>query len=187
MRPTSWPRRRTFRNPLGAVASLVAIAVVAGVVGLVLAPPTTHAGRPYVIDGDSLRIGEARIRLIGLDAVELAQSCERDGQEWACGRDARDFLVALVGRHEIKCASDRRDQYGRALAHCSLDDADIGDAIVRAGWAVAELEYALAVAEARSQRRGIWGGSFADPADFRRENETVQPGFWDWLLSLLPH
>ena len=95
MRPTSWPRRRTFRNPLGAVASLVAIAVVAGVVGLVLAPPTTHAGRPYVIDGDSLRIGEARIRLIGLDAVELAQSCERDGQEWACGRDARDFLVAF--------------------------------------------------------------------------------------------
>ena len=187
MRPTRWPRRRMSRNPLGAVASLVAIAVIAGVVGLVFAPPTTHAGRAYVTDGDSLRIGEARIRLVGLDAVELAQSCERNGEEWACGREARDFLVGLIGGREIKCASDRRDQYGRSLAHCSLDDADIGDAIVRSGWAVAELEYALAVADARSNSRGIWAGSFADPADFRRENEAVQPGFWDWLLSVLPH
>ncbi len=110
-----------------------------------------------MIDGDSLRIGEARIRLIGLDAVELAQSCERDGQEWPAGARRVTFWSRLVGRREIKCASDRRDQYGRALAHCSLDDADIGDAIVRAGWAVAELEYALALAEARSQQPGYLG------------------------------
>lgn len=165
----------------------MAIAVIAGLTALFLAPPTTHTGGAYVSDGDSLRIGDARIRLIGLDAVELAQTCERNGENWPRGREARDFLVGFLDGREIDCASDRRDQYGRSLARCAVDGADVGDAIVRAGWSVADLEYALALADARFAKRGIWTSSFVDPALFRQQNERTLPGFWDWLLSLLPY
>jgi endonuclease YncB( thermonuclease family) len=186
MRRTRSFGRRTSRNPLGAVATLIAIAVIAGLAALFLAPPVTHAGRAHGSDGDTLKIGDARIRLLGLDAVELAQTCDRDGEDWTCGREARDYLVSLLAGRQTQCASDRRDQYGRELAHCTVDGGDVGEAVVRAGWAVADLEYALALADARSAKRGIWAARFVDPAEFRRQNEKTPINMWDWLLSLLP-
>jgi len=187
MRGTRWSRRGPRRSPLGAIATLAAIALIAGLAALVFAPPATLVGQARAIDGDSLAIGETRIRLLGLDAVEYAQTCTREGEDWPCGRQARDFLRDLVVKGETRCTSDRRDQYGRALAYCSIRDGDLGDAIVRAGYAIADLEYAVPLADARLNRRGIWAGSFIDPAEFRRTHDSASPSFWDWLLSLLPH
>jgi len=70
------------------------------------------------------------------------------------------------------------------LARCRVGDTDLGDAIVSAGWAVADLEYALPLAEARINRRGIWSGEFVDPADWRRQKADPEFDFWGWLLGL---
>jgi endonuclease YncB( thermonuclease family) len=121
---------------------------------------------------------------LGLDAVEVDQQCRRAGVEWACGRDARSFLAGLLKATETSCASDGRDQYRRVLARCRVNDRDLGDAIVRAGWATADIEYALALAEARLQGRGIWSGDFDDPADWRRRHGDSGPGIWEWLRGL---
>ena len=186
MRGTPWSRRRNFRNPLGTLVTLLAIAVVAVVAGLLWPPPSTISGRASAVDGDTLRFGDTRIRLIGLDAVEHDQTCtDNAGATWDCGRDARTFLADLVKSRETSCAADGRDRYRRVLARCTVANADLGEQIVRAGWAVADLEYGLALADARLNSRGIWSGTVDDPADWRRNHGTETFDFWTWLMGLL--
>jgi endonuclease YncB( thermonuclease family) len=138
------------------------------------------------VDGDTLRIEGTSIRLLGLDAVELDQTCTgRDGAEWPCGREARAHLAALVDRSTTMCVPDGRDRYGRVLARCSVGDEDVGDSVVRGGWALAEIEYGLALADARLKGRGIWAGAFIDPAQWRRDQGADGFDLWGWLLGWL--
>lgn len=185
MRPTPWSRRRSVRNPLGAVVTLVAIGLLAALAALLWPPPASFSGRAAAVDADTLRIGDTRIRLLGLDAVELDQTCtDAAGRPWPCGREARSFLAGLTTGETTICAADGRDRYRRVLAHCSAEGADLGEQIVRAGWATAELEYGLALAEARLNGRGIWSGRFDDPAEWRRHHGADSFDFWSWLVGL---
>lgn len=186
MRPRRWRGRDRGSRLGGTIAALALIAVLAVVAHLVQPGQGTLEGRASASDGDSLRIGGERIRLTGFDAVELDQTCTRDsGEVWNCGREARAFLAGQVAGRTVVCRREGRDQYGRVLASCGVGDNDLGDAVVRAGWGVAELSYAGAALEARRDRRGIWSGRFIDPAEWRRT--SGEPGFdlWGWLLSLL--
>jgi endonuclease YncB( thermonuclease family) len=186
MRATAWSRRRGSRNPLGALATLAAIAVIAVIAGVLWPPAATLSGRASAADGDTLRIGDTRIRLIGLDAVELDQTCtDAAGVEWACGREARALLDSLVDRGETSCASEGRDRYRRVLARCRIAGSDLGEQIVRAGWAVADLEYGLALAEARLNGHGIWAGRFDDPSKWRADRGADNFDLWAWLMSWL--
>jgi endonuclease YncB( thermonuclease family) len=51
------------------------------------------AGPATVIDGDTVVITQ-RIRLQGIDAPELHQTCTAYGQQWACGRTAAEWRAA---------------------------------------------------------------------------------------------
>jgi endonuclease YncB( thermonuclease family) len=124
------------------------------------------------IDGDSLRTGATDIRLIGIDAPELSQTC-RDGHArvWACGSEAHQFLRSLAVHGSLDCTSSGRDRHGRMLATCSTQDVpDIGAAMVRAGFAVSFMSsrYRSAEIEARSNKRGLWRGTFDQPQAWRR-------------------
>jgi len=137
---------------------------------------TPISARASVIDGDTLRVGGERIRLLGIDAPELSQTCRDEaGREWLCGREARDRLNALVGQGEVNCATNSLDRYGRALATCSAGPvADVGASLVREGYAVdygrGPINYRSAEAEARAARRGIWRGEFERPQDWRERH-----------------
>ena len=54
----------------------------------------TLSGTARAVDGDTLDLSGERVRLIGIDAPELDQSCQRDGQGWACGDWARITRLA---------------------------------------------------------------------------------------------
>ncbi len=185
MRPAQWSRRRRVRNPLGALAVLAAIGLVAVIVAVLQPPGPVLSGNATAVDGDTLRLGATRIRLVGLDAVERGQTCTAPQQDWACGEEASRFLAAAVAGRTTTCRSDGRDRYGRVLARCTAGAGDLGEAVVRAGWATADLEYALALADARLNRRGIWAGRFDDPADWRRAHSGEGDDFWAWLASVL--
>jgi endonuclease YncB( thermonuclease family) len=133
--------------------------------------PRTALANVSAIDGDSLRAGRDQFRLVGIDAPEMRQTCrDENNHAWACGREAHAHLRALVARGAVACASHSRDRYGRALAHCSAGDvADIGEEMVRTGFAVNFMSgnYHAAEAEARREKRGIWRGGFERPADYR--------------------
>ncbi len=156
-----------------------------------LVPPLTGAVR--VADGDSLVVAGERVRLDGIDAPELHQSCGEAGREWPCGARAKAALEAIVAEGEVSCRPVDEDRYGRAVAVCELsakeggakegganergakegaakDRAarDLGARQVAAGWALAtDGAYAREEAQARAAGKGIWSGPFDMPAEWR--------------------
>lgn len=184
MRRSAWGQRPPRGNPLQLVAVLALIALIAVVAGLLQPRSAPITGRAEAIDGDTLRVGSTRVRITGLDAPELDQTCgDANGTAWACGTAAKSFLADLVAAGRATCIRSGRDRYGRTLAKCSVGAADLGTAIVGAGWAVAEPEYLFAEVGARAAGRGIWAGAFEAPADWRRDHGTDEPGLWEWLRS----
>ena len=156
--------------PALAVSLFCAAAVPA--VGADKLPPIV--GAPTTTDGDTVRIGEARIRLFGIDAPEGKQTCEREGVTWLCGQESAKWLREFVGEIPLTCTPKNRDRYGRTVAICTLPDGrDIGAESIRAGMALAYRQYGGALydqpeKEAREARRGLWGGKFTPPWSWRR-------------------
>jgi endonuclease YncB( thermonuclease family) len=143
------------------------------------------SGRAFASDGDSLRIGDERLRLLDIDAPELDQTCRREGLDWACGRAARDRLAQLADGN-LQCSTFGRDQYQRLLAVCRADDVDINAQMVREGLAVSSNGYGREEREAREAGQGIWAGEFVHPRAWRdgaRQPVNGEP--WqiirDWL------
>ncbi len=138
-------------------------------------------GAVRVVDGDTLRIGERRIRLHGIDAPERAQSCaDAGGRRWRCGEEARAALERLLGGARPACAERDRDRYGRSVAVCSVGGRDLNRAMVAAGWAVAytrySRDYAGEEAAARRARRGVWQGAFERPDAYRAARRGRRAG-----------
>jgi endonuclease YncB( thermonuclease family) len=151
--------------------------------GLAAAAPATN-----IVDGDTFTLGAERVRLWGVDAPEGRQVCQdAAGQNFRCGDVARDRLVSLIGGRPVDCRLKDRDTYGRMVAQCSVDGRDLGEAMVRAGWAVEYRQfsrgtYAAAEVEARTAKRGLWAGTFDAPDLWRaaarhpRPAEPLPPG-----------
>src|SRR5262249_19636035 len=83
--------------------------------------------------------------------------------------------------HVPDCTGHYRDHYRRMIATCTVGGRDMAEAMVRAGWALDVARYsggryAAAEAEARAAKRGIWEGSFAAPASWRREHPLSERG-----------
>ncbi len=54
------------------------------------------AGPVRVIDGDTIEVAGARIRLHGIDAPESGQRCRRQGVAWLCRAEASQLRSTLV-------------------------------------------------------------------------------------------
>jgi endonuclease YncB( thermonuclease family) len=137
------------------------------------APHGTITGRPWVIDGDTIDVDGARIRLEGIDAPETDQSCaDAHGQSWPCGRAATRELKSHLASREVTCSTTGYDRYRRVLAVCSVaGDGDVNAWMVRQGWAIAYGYAGIYQAEqdaAQRAQRGIWAGNFLPPAEWRR-------------------
>ncbi len=127
----------------------------------------------HVSDGDSLRIDGERIRLWGIDAPELGQRCRHDGQSYDCGKASQAALSSLIGSSQVKCEMVDTDRYGRTVARCFVGGTDLGAAMVRLGWAVdfarySKGYYAGEQEQAKAAGRGLWGGDFEPPWEWRR-------------------
>lgn len=184
MRGSPWSRRRSNRSPLATLGVVLAVAIIAALSVLLQPPAPALVGRAVAVDGDTLRIGSTRVRLVGLDAPELDQTCRDPSEtEWPCGREAKQFLAGVLGMGAVECARRGRDRYGRTLATCVTSGKDIGLALVDAGWAVAELDYAVPELAARAAGRGIWVGKFENPADFRRDHGAEPFELFTWIWS----
>lgn len=136
-------------------------------------PPPVEAsadvtGAARVIDGDGLWVEGVEIRLSGIDAFELRQTCG----DIECGVEARRALHRLVADRTVACRFVDQDRYGRQVSTCSVDGVDIGGLLVRGGHALAYTRYSTAYvdeeAAARAARAGAWAGDVVAPSDFRR-------------------
>ncbi len=177
------PLWRTARDTVYFLAVLTAVLGMLNQYGLIELEALT--ARYTVNDGDSLEFNGERLRLRGIDAPELHQTCnDRYAMPYDCGRDAKRALQKLIGSSEIKCNLTSTDRYNRKLAYCTKGGLDINREMVRQGWAVAYTSlvstYTLAEREARNERRGIWAGTFQSPEEYRSEHRrtsgSILPG-----------
>ena len=133
-------------------------------------PPagTSIEGPARVVDGDTIVIGEVRIRLEGIDAPESGQTCNKQWLgTWPCGEEATQHLARLVRDRVVRCNSSGTDAYGRMLGICFTEGLELNADMVRNGMAWAFVKYSLGYVEAetaaRTLRLGIWQGN-ATPA-----------------------
>lgn len=119
---------------------------------------TIISGRATVQDGDSLRIGEHRIILWGIDAPEGEAPCGDIRPD----RRARAALRQILGRRTLECEVREVDRHGRSVAVCRVQGRDVGAAMVEQGWARDWPRYSCGAyanqeAGARQAQRGVWG------------------------------
>lgn len=94
-----------------------------------------------VTDGDTLRCGAERIRLLGIDAPELPGHCRRGrvcapGDPWA---SARALEKAIGGPATIERVGT--DRYGRTLALITVRGVDLSCHQLTGGWAIYKPEW----------------------------------------------
>ena len=89
-------------------------------------------GTAKVTDGDTIRIGDTRIRLWGIDAPERRQSCQgRNGDAYECGRDSAAALNDLTRGRRVESTEKDQDRYGRVVAVCRTEAGELNAAMVR--------------------------------------------------------
>ena len=128
---------------------------------------TVHSGQFRAADGDSLSLGKERMRLYGIDAPELSQTCERAGSAWTCGQQAKRTLQALVAPTDTQCSGTGRDRFDRLLVVCHAGGVDLNAEMVRRGMAVSYGAYGDEEAWAKAEKAGLWAGTFERPRSVR--------------------
>jgi len=131
-------------------------------------------GAAYVHDGDTFTVAGVKIRLFGIDAPEMAQTCEMpDGTDWACGRWSRDEVRRILTGQDLRCIQQDRDRYGRMVARCFLQDQDLAERLVREGivfsYARYSRDYIGVENRAKAAQRGLWQAKTVAPAEYRRQ------------------
>jgi endonuclease YncB( thermonuclease family) len=130
-------------------------------------------GQASVIDGDTLEIHGARIRVFGIDAPESDQLCRNEESDlYRYGQRASNALFEFIDHRPVECIEVDRDRYNRAVAVCTVGGTDIADWLVSNGLALdwsrySKNGYAAPQMAAERQNRGMWTGSFKELWPYR--------------------
>ena len=127
-----------------------------------------------VVDGDTIKLGDVKIRFSGIDAPEINQTCVASEGKVACGKISRDILITKVTNNKISCTDEGKDFYGRVLGECFVNGESLSRYLVRQGFAFAYRKYSdkfISDEEyAKSNRLGMWAMKFQYPWDYRKSN-----------------
>lgn len=130
-------RRRSVRRELLAAAVLIAILYL-----VVRLEPYWQESTPigdrsaiHVIDGDTFRYGNERIRIADIDAPEIdPPQCQREAE---LGLRAANRLRQILaqGRIELRRSGRDEDEHGRKLRTVTRNGRSVGDMLVAEGLA----------------------------------------------------
>lgn len=130
-----------------------------------------------VVDGDTLKTKKYKIRLWGIDALELKQSCTKNQESFPCGEIAKKIMESIVSLGPVTCIKIDMDRYQRIVAQCNAANGfDIGLMMVELGWALDYSHYSkgfyTSVQEnAEREHRGVWATQFEKPWEWRHDNK----------------
>lgn len=139
------------------------------------------SGPATVIDGSTLRVDRTKVRFVGAVAPGLAQTCQRHGETWPCGKAAAHTLSSLIAGRPVRCSLVSEDIDGTLLGLCFAGETELNRAMVGAGMALAQtqagLDYGEPQAIAKAARAGLWAGNFVDPNEWRQQHaaDAVPP------------
>lgn len=154
-----------------------AAAQAAGVDARGFAAGSAAVGVARVVDGDTLALtlagGTLRVRLHGIDAPELDQTCpDAEGALLACGGAAAAAMEDMIAARPVRCVSQGDVSYDRLVAVCSVGGVDLGGALVDRGLAWASRRHSMAYAgaedAARARALGVWQGAAVAPWAWRK-------------------
>ena len=132
------------------------------------------ASHVTVVDGDTIKLGDIKIRFSGIDAPEINQICVASEGKVACGKISRDILITKVTNNKISCTDEGKDFYGRVLGECFVNGESLSRYLVREGFAFAYRKYSdkfISDEEyAKSNMLGMWSMKFQYPWDYRKSN-----------------
>ena len=132
------------------------------------------ASHVTVIDGDTIRLGDVKIRFSGIDAPEINQTCVASEGKVACGKISKDILIAKVTNNKISCTDEGKDVYGRVLGECFVNGESLSSYLVREGFAFAYRKYSNKYIKdeeyAKFNNLGMWSMEFEYPWDYRSKN-----------------
>ena len=136
----------------------------------------TIIGKARIIDGDTIHIKNNKIRLHGIDAPEINQTCTIEKIIWECGIDSSQALKSIISEKEVQCEIVDIDRYKRFVAKCFLKNINLNQYMVQNGWAVAYRYYSDDFINdeeiAEKNKVGIWQGKFQDPYLFRKQQKN---------------
>jgi endonuclease YncB( thermonuclease family) len=143
------------------------------------------SGKASIIDGDTIRINKKKIRLYGIDAPELKQTCG-----WLSrgrGEESKWILEQILKNEIITCFYKQKDKYGRIIGICYVGELDhipilmlspqfeINGVMVNMGLAIAYKRYSNRYIkledDAKKNKRGVWKGKFEKPEEWRKKNK----------------
>ena len=135
----------------------------------------TITGKAIIIDGDTIKIDNKKVRLLNIDSPESSQKCyNKNNRKYLCGKAATSFLKNFVNDKYVLCQYERLDIYQRILGRCFINDTDINLTMIKNGHAViynyenSSINYIEAEKYAQDNRLGIWQGAFEIPKDYRK-------------------
>jgi endonuclease YncB( thermonuclease family) len=147
-------------------------------------PPTENWIVTKVSDGDTITVmqttgQELKIRLCGIDALELAQPL---------GKESRDALRSLIlsSENEVMVSPIEKDRYGRTVAEVFIAVAGgekfLNEEQLSSGNAFLYKQYALrcpnrmalenAERLAQSKKLRVWSGNYQRPWDYRQQKRN---------------
>lgn len=155
---------------------LALVAVASCSAAPVSADRKTFEAKARALDGDTVAV---EFRLLGIDAFERRQLCERAGSCWQCGKAAQDLAANALQSRTAVIQLTRSSTYGRPVAVVTTDGKDLGERLIRAGLALPEPQYlrndharaarySVAFEQAKAVRAGVFAGRWIDPSRWRR-------------------
>ena len=129
-----------------------------------------------VVDGDTIHIGEKKIRFSGIDTPEIRQTCTKDSQIVYCGVIAQKILMEKISDQQVVCVEESKpDKYQRVLAECFVNNESLSKYMVRNGYAFASRLYSNKFVQdedyAKENNLGLWKMNFEYPWDYKKENK----------------
>ena len=130
-------------------------------------------GISVIVDGDTIKISNNKIRLHGIDAPEKNQRCTKNEKEYNCGGVATEALIKKVGKNAVKCLTQKnKDRYNRFIGVCYVEKENLNKWMVRNGYAIAYRRYSKSYISdeefAKTNNLGLWSGIFIKPEKWRK-------------------
>ncbi len=127
--------------------------------------PVTSSTTDRVVDGDTIKLGDKKIRLLGVNTPEMSWG----GKPEECfAKEAKAYLETLVAtgklRLEKDAVADEIDKYGRELAYLYSGDVLVNAALISEGYGFAYRRFKFSrkptfialEEEAKAQQKGLW-------------------------------
>ena len=139
------------------------------------------SGKPKIIDGDTLKINNKKIRFSGIDAPESyffgkKQLCILNNIEILCGKLSKEKLIEKIGNQIVNCKIEKnKDQYNRLIGECFLKNKSLSVFMVKNGYAFDYPKYSNGKFRkhqiyAKNLSLGLWQMQFEYPWIWRKKN-----------------